>query len=388
MRRTYEEINEKIKKGDAVVMTAEEVIDVVERDGIEKATKEVDVVTTGTFGAMCSSGAFINFGHSEPPIRMGKVLLNEVPAYAGLAAVDAYIGATEPRQDGNAEYGGAHVIEDLISNRPVRLQATSSGTDCYPRKEIDTYISLKTVNQAYMFNPRNAYQNYGVATNSSERTLFTYMGKLLPHYGNATFSSAGQLSPLLKDPKMRTIGIGTRIFLGGAQGYVAWEGTQFKTNAAVKDGVPLSASRTLAVIGDLKQMSSEFIRALSFKNYGVSLAVGLGIPLPILDEDVMKAASVKDDQIFAPVLDYAVQSRTRKPIREVSYADLRTGQIEINGKNVKTSSLSSYAKARQVAEALKKQIASGEFLLTQAVVRLPEERVQVPLDIHSQEEVR
>ena len=388
MRRTVEEINEKIKKGDAVVMTAEEVIGIVERDGIDKATKGVDVVTTGTFGAMCSSGAFINFGHSEPPIKMTKVWLNDVPAYAGLAAVDAYIGATEPRQDGNIEYGGAHVIEDLISNRPVRLRATSYGTDCYPRKDIDTYISLKTVNQAYMYNPRNAYQNYGVATNSSERTLFTYMGKLLPHYGNATYSSAGQLSPLLKDPKMRTIGIGTRIFLGGAQGYVAWEGTQFKTNSAVKNGVPVSASRTLAVIGDLKQMSSEFIRALSFKNYGVSLAVGLGVPIPILDEEVMRAASVREDQIFAPVLDYAVQSRTRKPIREISYAELRSGSIEINGKKVKTSSLSSYAKARQVAETLKNQIAKGEFLLTQAVAGLPEERIQGPLDVHSQDEVR
>ncbi|HUL40032.1 MAG TPA: homocysteine biosynthesis protein, partial [Methanomassiliicoccales archaeon] len=94
MRRTYEEINQKIKRGDAVVLTAEEVIEVVERDGVEKATKEVDVVTTGTFGAMCSSGAFINFGHSEPPIKMSKVWLNDVPAYTGLAAVDAYIGAT------------------------------------------------------------------------------------------------------------------------------------------------------------------------------------------------------------------------------------------------------------------------------------------------------
>ena len=75
-------------------------------------------------------------------------------------------------------------------------------------------------------------------------------------------------------------------------------------------------------------------------------------------------------------------------IREVSYAELRSGTIEINDKKVKTSSLSSYAKARQVAETLKKQIANGEFLLTQAVVGLPEERIQKPLDIHSQEEVR
>jgi uncharacterized protein (DUF39 family) len=387
MKRSYEEINDKIRKGDAVVLTAEEIIEVVEREGVEKATKEVDVVTTGTFGAMCSSGAFLNFGHSEPPMKMIKVWLNGVPAYGGLAAVDAYLGASEPREDGSIEYGGAHVIEDLIAGKGVHLRASSYGTDCYPRREIDTWISLKTINQAYMYNPRNAYQNYGVATNSSERTLYTYMGKLLPRYGNATYSSAGQLSPLLNDPQLRTIGIGTRIFLGGAQGYVAWEGTQFKTNAEMSHGVPTGSSRTLAVIGDLKQMSSEFVRALTFHKYGVSLGVGIGVPIPILDEEVMKGVCIRDDQIFAPVLDYSVQSRNKKAIRRASYAELRSGHIDINGKSVRTSSISSYQKAKLIAETLKKDIIKGEFCLTEKVASLPEERAQLPLDLHTKEEV-
>jgi uncharacterized protein (DUF39 family) len=387
VKRTYEEINQRIEKGDVVVMTAEEIIEVVEREGVEQATKEVDVVTTGTFGAMCSSGAFLNFGHSEPPIKMTKVWLNDVPAYTGLAAVDAYIGATEPKDDGTTEYGGAHVIEDLIANRPVRLRAMAYGTDCYPRREIDTFISLATLNQAYMYNPRNAYQNYGVATNSSERTLFTYMGKLLPKYGNASYSSAGQLSPLLNDPHLRTIGIGTRIFLGGAQGYVAWEGTQFRTTTAERNGVPIGASRNLAVVGDLRDMSTEFVRALNFQKYGVSLGIGIGVPIPILDEDMMKCVSIRDDQIFAPVLDYAVQSRNRKPMKEVSYAELRSGSIELGDRKVRTSSLSSYSKAIQIAETLKMQLLKGEFLLTKPVAPLPSERSQKPLDLHSREEV-
>ena len=387
MKRTYEEINQKIRKGDAVVLTAEEVIGVVESEGIEKATKEVDVVTTGTFGAMCSSGAFINFGHSEPPIKMSKVWLNDVPAYTGIAAVDAYIGATELRDDNDMSYGGAHVIEDLISHKPVRLRATAYGTDCYPRKEIDTYISLATVNQAYMFNPRNSYQNYGVATNSSERTLFTYMGKLLPKYGNATYSSAGQLSPLLNDPHLRTIGIGTRIFLGGAQGYVAWEGTQYKTTPPERNGVPTGSARNLAVVGELRDMSPDYIKALVFNKYGTTLAVGIGIPIPILDEEMMRCVSIKDSEIFAPVLDYSVQSRNKQPIHEVSYSELRSGSIEIGSKKVRTSSLSSYHKARQIAEALKKSVHEGTFLLTQPVARLPEERSINPLDLRSREEV-
>ncbi|MDH7480209.1 MAG: homocysteine biosynthesis protein, partial [Syntrophomonadaceae bacterium] len=100
IKRTYAEINQKIKRGQAVVVTAEEIIDIVERKGVEQAAREVDVVTTGTFGPMCSSGVFLNFGHPKPRIRMKKVWLNDVPAYGGIAAVDAYLGATElPEHD-------------------------------------------------------------------------------------------------------------------------------------------------------------------------------------------------------------------------------------------------------------------------------------------------
>lgn len=80
-----------------------------------------------------------------------------------------------------------------------------------------------------MVNPRNCYQNYAVAVNSTPETLHTYMGTLLPNYGNVTYSSAGELSPLINDPYFQTIGTGTRIFLCGAQGYVVGEGTQHST---------------------------------------------------------------------------------------------------------------------------------------------------------------
>ena len=96
MAKTIKEINEKIKKGEAVVVTAEEINDIVDKNGPKRAAEKVDVVTTGTFGPMCSSGAYFNIGHSRPKIKLGagEVTLNEVPAYAGFAAVDIYIGAT------------------------------------------------------------------------------------------------------------------------------------------------------------------------------------------------------------------------------------------------------------------------------------------------------
>ena len=259
-RKSIEEINEKILSGKAIVLTAEQ----VSAMGKHKTPKEilagVDVVTTATFGPMCSSGAFINFGHSSPPMRMEKITLNNVPAYGGIAAVDAYIGATETAMPQDI-YGGAHVIEDLIAGKDVLLQATGKGTDCYPRTEIKTLINKNSINEFIMFNPRNAYQNYNVAVNSTPKIKFTYMGTLLPAFGNANFSTSGELSPLLNDPEMRTIGIGTRIFIGGSVGYVAWNGTQFNTGKPVNEnGIPVGNAATLSLIGDAKQMSPRLDR--------------------------------------------------------------------------------------------------------------------------------
>jgi uncharacterized protein (DUF39 family) len=234
MSKTYEEINEKIKKGEVVVVTAEEMIDIVDQEGPKKAAEKVDVVTTGTFGPMCSSGAFLNTGHTKPRMKMQKAWLNNISAYAGLAAVDIYIGATEMPEDdplnkvfpGEFLYGGGHVIHDLVAGKDVQLKAISYGTDCYPRKELETWIRLEDLNEAVLTNPRNAYQNYNCAVNISNKTIYTYMGTLKPKIGNANYCSAGQLSPLMNDPYYLTIGIGTRIFLGGGVGYVTWQGTQ------------------------------------------------------------------------------------------------------------------------------------------------------------------
>nr|HQI17523.1 homocysteine biosynthesis protein [Bacillota bacterium] len=286
-KKSFDEINEKIRKGKAVVVTAEELIGIVEEKGISDATKYVDVVTTATFGPMCSSGAFLNFGHSDPPIKMEKIELDNVSAYGGLAAVDAYIGATEPSKDRGIEYGGAHVICNLIDGKKVHLKAYSKGTDCYPRKELDTYITKDSINEAYLYNPRNCYQNYSAAANTSDRTLYTYMGVLQPGLGNVNYSTSGELSPLLKDPYLRTIGIGTRIFLAGAEGYVAWQGTQFASGKPRgENGIPLSSACTLAVIGNLKEMSTDYIQPAVFEKYGVSMFVGIGIPIPVLDSDL------------------------------------------------------------------------------------------------------
>jgi len=382
--KTIAEINEKIRRGKAVVVTAEEVIGIAKQQGVSRAAEEVDVVTTGTFGPMCGSGAFLNVGHSRPRIKLGggKVYLNDVPVYTGIAAVDVFLGATaipddDPRNKfypGEFNYGGGYVIQELVAGKDIALTATAYGTDCYPKKKLETLINIRDINEAILFNIRNAYQNYNVAVNVSDRVRYTYMGVLKPNLGNANFATAGQLSPLLNDPYYKTIGVGTKIFLGGGIGHVAWHGTQH--NPAVlrgDNGVPRRGAGTLAVIGDLKQMKPEWLVGTSMLGYGCTLTVGIGVPIPILNEGILRYTAVSDADILAPVVDYSEAYPQMEPdiLGEVSYAELKSGQIEVRGKSVPTASLCSYPKALEIAGILKRWIQTGEFLLSEPVAPLP-----------------
>lgn len=372
MKKSFQEINEKIRKGDAVVLTAEEVADMGKDHSPAQVAGKVDVVTTATFGPMCSSGMFINTGHANPPIRMERATLNGVPVFTGIAAVDLYIGATENHPE-NPAYGGAHIIEDLIAGKDVELEAHGKGTDCYPLKDIRTTINRENINEMIMFNPRNAYQNYPVAVNTSNRIKYTYMGSLLPRLGNANFSTSGELSPLLNDPEMRTIGMGTRIFLGGTTGYISWHGTQFKTDAELNEhGVPVSNAATLAVIGDASKMSPEFIKAAYYEKYGVSMFVGIGIPIPVLDEEMAARLMIRNEQITTRILDYGDPDHPE--LGRTNYRELMSGEIELNQKKIKTASLSSIFQARKIADILKKQVSEGRFLLTEPVEMFPKNK--------------
>jgi len=382
INKTIQEINAKIKSGDVVVVTAEEIIDIVKDEGPVEAARQVDVVTTGTFAPMCSSGAFINFGHTVPTLKASKVWLNNVPAYAGIAAVDCYIGATEPCEDdplnkvhpGEFNYGGGHVIQDLLEGKSVHLKATAYGTDCYPNRMAEMELTLRDLPQATLCNPRNGYQNYNCAVNLSNKTIYTYMGALRPKASNANYCSAGQLSPLFNDPYYKTIGLGTRIFLGGGEGYVTWHGTQHKP--AVKrtgKGVPITPAGTLWVMGDLKKMSPRWIMGLSIQGYGCSLAVGLGVPIPLLNEEMAGYTSISDDDIFTQIVDYAndYPNGVSKSHGQVSYSQLKSGRIRLNGKDVPTVPLSSLVKAREIADILKNKITKGKFLLGEPQFTLP-----------------
>ena len=383
--RTIAEINEKISCNRAVVLTVEELKARVAAVGITKAAKEVDVITTGTFEPMESSGAIINLGHTDPPIKIRRCWLDSVPAYSGFGAVDLYLGATQAVEstDGEEtrERGGAHVISDLIAGKPVQLRAIGQVTDCYPRASFETIITRETINQFYLFNPRNLYQNFIVGVNGGDRPLFTYLGPLQPRLGNAVYSNPGAISPLLNDPELKLIGIGTRIFLGGGIGYIAWEGTQnFPLQKRLPNRTPIGPAATLALIGDAKQMDARWVRGCYFKSYGPSLMLGVGIPLPVLHEEVVANCAVQDKDLVAPVVDFSIPRRVRPTFGLVTYAQLKSGRITIDGNLVRVAPLASMFLSRQVADVLKQWIKAGTFTLTEPVAPIPMDRAFLPQD--------
>jgi L-aspartate semialdehyde sulfurtransferase len=390
--RTIAEINEKIQSKKAVVLTVEAVKARVQEVGVQQVAQEVDVVTTGTFEPMEASGAMINLGQTDPPIKIRQCWIDGVPAYAGFGAVDLYLGASQmpdynPFADTQEnedfwERGGGHVIEDLIAGKSVRLRAVGQVTDCYPRSSFETTINRDRINQFYLFNPRNLYQNFIVGINGGDRPLHTYLGLLQPHLGNAVYANPGSLSPLLNDPNLNIVGIGTRILLGGGIGYISWEGTQhFPLQKRLPNDTPIGPAATLALIGDAKGMDPKWVRGCYFKGYGASLMLGVAVPLPVINEEVILHCSVQDKDLVAPVVDFSIPRRVRPTFGLYSYAELKSGKIPIDGRMVRVAPLASLYLARQKAQLLKEMIDAGEFLLTEPVAQLPSDRAFIPQDM-------
>lgn len=390
MQRTLNQINDKIRRQTVRVDTAETFKARVCQAGIDVAFAAVDVVTFGTFEPMESSGAILNLGHTDPPIKIRTCELDGVPAYAGFGAVDVYLGASQSATgsgsgshegEGFRERGGGHVIADLVAGRAVQLSAVGQVTDCYPRSALETTLTRETVNQFYLFNPRNLHQNFIVGVNGGDRPLATYLGPLQPNLGNAVYANLGALSPLMNDPWLEVIGVGSRIFLGGGIGYVAWEGTQhFPLQKRLPNQTPVGPAATVALIGDAKGMQAQWVRGCYFRGYGPSLMLGVGIAIPLLTSQVAAHCGIQDDALVAPVVDFAIPRRVRPTFGLVSYAQLKSGSIKLHGQQVRTAPLASAYLARQVAAELRTWILAGTFELTQPVHPLPQDRMFLPRD--------
>jgi uncharacterized protein (DUF39 family) len=162
--------------------------------------------------------------------------------------------------------------------------------------------------------------------------------------------------------------------LGGGTGYVVWHGTQHNPSVKrTKKGVPVAPAGTLWVMGDLKKMSSKWLMGVSIQGYGCSLAVGLGIPIPILNEEIVQYTAVSDEELFTQIVDYGhdYPNGISKSYGQVSYAELKSGHIKFRGEDIPSVPLSSMVRAREIAGILKTWISNGKFFVGEPQFTLP-----------------
>jgi len=211
-----------------------------------------------------------------------------------------------------------------------------------------------------------------VGVNGADRPLYTFLGTLQPRLGNAVYGSSGAFSPLLNDPYLELIGVGTRLWLGGGIGYLAWEGTQhFPLQKRLPNGTPIGPGATVALIGDAKQMDPRWVRGCRLQNYGTGLMMGVALALPVLNETVAQRLAIADKDIVAPVVDFAIPRRVRPVFDMVNYAQLKSGKITVNGQTVRTAPFTSLFLGEQCAQELKNLVQTGKFLLTEPSAPLP-----------------
>jgi putative methanogenesis marker 16 metalloprotein len=297
MTKTLSEINAKIRSGTAVVMTAAEFKQQI-RNGEVITPREVDVVTTGTFGVMSGTYAVLSIPVAEKKafMKADRVWLNGIPAVPGpcpnenLGLVDLIVYGTARS---NATYGGGHLFRDLVQGNPVDVVVKAK------RKMVTRTVTLGDLGCARLVTTRSAFKNYTALVNPRHRpansTIFSVTGMPGPLCA-ASVSGCGEINPLENDPGMRTIGPGTHILVNGGEGYVMGTGTRS------------SAERpNLSVFADLRGMVPDMMGGF-VTSAGPECLVSCAVPIPVLDELSLTALSVLHEQIPLPVADVADRS--------------------------------------------------------------------------------
>ncbi len=312
--RSIDEINEKIRRGEAVVLTAEELKGMV-RKGETVRLEDVDVVTTATCGLMSGTAAILTVPVAERGAfdRAEEAWLNGVPAIPGpcpnerLGMVDLIVYGTA---HASRNYGGGHLFRDLVEGKPVNVKVRAGG------RVFERDVTLSEMPFARMFTTRTAFKNYAAFVNTREgsvKTIFSVTGLKGP-LREATVSGTGEVNPLENDPEMRTVGVGTRILVNGGVGYVVGEGTRSSREHP-----------NLSVVAEMKGMKPEFMGGFVTSS-GPECITSIAVPIPVLDEEVLENLKVLDEDVRLPVVDV----HSRLPIAESSYAQVWQGaELEV-----------------------------------------------------------
>jgi putative methanogenesis marker 16 metalloprotein len=309
MERSFSEILARIEKGEAVVMTSQEVCDLV-KIGEQADLQDVDVVTTATRAVMSGTYAVFSFPVADPGSFCWavNVWINGISAHVGpcpnekLGVLDLVVfGTAHSRYRHN--YGGGHLFRDLVEGNPVFVEVkTDEG------KTLQFEISLDQVPHARLYGTRHAFKNYSAFVNPSERPVSSifHTRPFEPHFGGATFSGCGQINPVKNDPLLESIGVGTRILINGAEGFVTGQGTRSCPDRP-----------NLTGFADMHMMDPEYMGGF-ITSAGPECVCSWAVPIPVTTDTILKEIARLDGSILLPVMDV----NTRCCIGQANYGDV------------------------------------------------------------------
>lgn len=292
MKKTLKEIKEKIKKGKAVIMTAKELCELI-RSGEKVSIKDVDVVTCATSAIMSGTMSILSFRVSEKNefMRAFEVYLNGVPAFPG-PAPNEYLGYIDCVVFGTSKsitmkkYGGGHLFRDLVEGKEIEVNVkTIEGKEINVKKKLDEmpyakiYCTRGVCNHMVFVNPKK----------KPFKTIFS-VKPLRGNFLEASFCGCGEVSPLKKDQKLQTIGVGTRVLINGSVGYILDKGTLCSKNRP-----------NLSGIADMHNMIPEYMGGF-MTSYGPEVITSWGVSIPILNESVLKTAILLDEELKIPIV--------------------------------------------------------------------------------------
>ena len=314
--RTFSEIQAKIDSGKAVVLTVEEIAARV-KTGEKVTFEEVDVVTTATRGIMSGTYAVFSFKVAEPDsfVRASEVYLNGIPAIVGpcpnerLGILDLIILGTAHSKT-KPKYGGGHLFRELVEGKTITVDVKPSeeagGMASSLPFSIET--NLYEMPFARLYATRNAFKNYKAFVNPGKKPLNTIF-HALPFEGNfreITFCGCGALNPLENDPKLESIGIGTKVLINGAEGFVTGSGTRSSAIAP-----------NLAGFADMHTMNPEYMGGF-ISSEGPEIINTWAIPIPVLNPGMLENILKPDRKIPLQLVDLA----GRSPLCEITYGDV------------------------------------------------------------------
>jgi putative methanogenesis marker 16 metalloprotein len=309
MVKSFPEILMRIDKGKAVVMTSQEVCDLV-RSGEQAELRDVDVVTTATRAVMSGTYAVLSFPAACPGAytRAKSVWINGVPAQVGpcpnekLGILDLIVFGTAHSRDKH-NYGGGHLFRDLVERKPVLVDVVAG-----EGKTLQAEIGLDEMPHARLYGSRHAFKNYSAFINPGDKPVPTifHAREFEPHCRGATFSGCGQINPVKNDPLLEAIGVGTRILMNGAEGFVTGQGTR-----------SCAERPNLSGFADMHKMNPEYMGGF-ITSAGPECIVSWAVPIPVTTNTILNEIARLDREIPLPVVDV----NARCCIGQADYGDV------------------------------------------------------------------